>query len=228
MMTTHRWLILLALCLVAGYGQAEAAEPRPLIVAHRGLLRHAPENTLANFRAFLEVRIGFEFDVQRTKDGHLVCIHDDTVDRTTNGKVSELTLEEIRRLDTGSWFDAKFASEKVPTIEEVLKLVAEYGKHDVQKVRQRLESTMEIPKLKNLSTNRHIHSRKEESFFLLELQDREPQKQSAEIACGLPHLLYRILIATLCSATGNVPAGSIFPNTSFENTDTWPKALSKD
>ncbi|MDP6444823.1 MAG: glycerophosphodiester phosphodiesterase family protein, partial [Pirellulaceae bacterium] len=83
---------------------ADAAEPtRPLIVAHRGLLRYAPENTLTNFRACLELRIGFEFDVERTKDGHLVCIHDSTVDRTTNGtgKVSELTLAQIRELDAG-------------------------------------------------------------------------------------------------------------------------------
>lgn len=110
-----------------------ADAPRALIVAHRGLLRHAPENTLANFRACLELRLGFEFDVERTKDGHLVCIHDSTVDRTTNGtgKVSDLTLDEIRRLDAGRWFDAKFAGERVPTIDEVLKLIAEYQQHEV-------------------------------------------------------------------------------------------------
>jgi glycerophosphoryl diester phosphodiesterase len=105
----------------------------PLIVAHRGLLRHAPENTVANFRACLELRIGFEFDVERTKDGHLVCIHDSTVDRTTNGtgKVSELTLAQLRKLDAGSWFAPTFAGEKVPTVDEVLKLIAEYRQHDV-------------------------------------------------------------------------------------------------
>lgn len=112
---------------------AIAAEPQLLVVAHRGLLRHAPENTLANFRACLELRLGFEFDVERTKDGHLVCIHDDTVDRTTDGSgnVSQLTLDEIRKLDAGSWFDAKFAWEKVPTVEEVLKLLSEYRHHDI-------------------------------------------------------------------------------------------------
>ncbi|MCB9924882.1 MAG: hypothetical protein H6822_22065 [Planctomycetaceae bacterium] len=113
---------------------AIAVEPvQPLIVAHRGLLRHAPENTLANFRACLELRIGFEFDVERTKDDHLVCIHDSTVDRTTSGtgKVSELTLAQIRELDAGSWFDPKFAGEKVPTVDEVLQLIAEYRQHDV-------------------------------------------------------------------------------------------------
>jgi glycerophosphoryl diester phosphodiesterase len=102
-------------------------------VAHRGLLRHAPENTLANFRACLELRLGFEFDVQRTGDGQLVCIHDDTLNRTTNGtgRVSETTLEQIRRLDAGRWFDPRFAGEKVPTVDEVLKLVSEYRQHDV-------------------------------------------------------------------------------------------------
>ena len=132
-MTILQRILLLLLPLVAAGSHAVAAEPRPLAVAHRGLLRHAPENTLANFRACLELRLGFEFDVQATKDGRLVCIHDGTVDRTTNGtgRVADLTLAEIRGLDAGSWFDPGFAGERVPTVEEVLKLVAEYGRHDI-------------------------------------------------------------------------------------------------
>jgi glycerophosphoryl diester phosphodiesterase len=133
-MTAFRSALLLALYLNVVHTNSNAAEPpRPLIVAHRGLLLHAPENTLANFRACLELRIGFEFDVQRTKDGQLICIHDSTVDRSTNGtgKVAELKLEEIRRFDAGSWFDRRFAGEKVPTVEDVLKLVAEYRQHDI-------------------------------------------------------------------------------------------------
>ena len=125
---------LLALCFSAVAPYTHAAEPtQPLVVAHRGLLRHAPENTLANFRACLELRLGFEFDVQRTKDGELVCIHDDTVDRTTNGagNVAETPREELRRLDAGSWFDPKFAGERVQTVEEVLELVAEYRQHEI-------------------------------------------------------------------------------------------------
>ncbi|MDA1012949.1 MAG: glycerophosphodiester phosphodiesterase family protein [Planctomycetota bacterium] len=135
-------MIVLAWCWVSWLSQSAvvAVEPlpngkesQPLVVAHRGLLRHAPENTLANFRACLELRLGFEFDVERTQDGHLVCIHDTTVDRTTNGtgKISELTLAKIQELDAGSWFDRKFANERVPTVEEVLKLIAEYRQHDV-------------------------------------------------------------------------------------------------
>jgi len=125
-------LAISAVCLLVAPLNRSAAEP-PRIVAHRGLLLHAPENTIANFRACLELRLGFEFDVVKSKDGHLICIHDDTVDRTTNsaGVVAELTLEEIRQLDAGSWFDARFAGEKVPTIDEVLELVAQYRQQDV-------------------------------------------------------------------------------------------------
>lgn len=133
-MTTPRSLLLPTIWLLLAPATPYSAEPEStMIVAHRGLLRHTPENTLANFRACLELRLGFEFDVQRTRDGHLVCIHDETVDRTTDGTgaVAEMTLEQIRRLDAGRWFDPKFAGEKVPTVEEVLKLAAEYRRHDL-------------------------------------------------------------------------------------------------
>lgn len=120
-------LTMLIMCCVSVSPQVLAGPPA-LVVAHRGLLQHAPENTLSNFRACLELRLGFEFDVARTSDGHLVCIHDDTVDRTTDGtgRVAELTLEQIRQLDAGSWMSTEFADEKVPTVEEVFQLIAEY------------------------------------------------------------------------------------------------------
>lgn len=133
-MTRFSNILFAAVCLGGVCANVNsAAPPPPLIVAHRGMLRHAPENTLANFQACLELRLGFEFDVGRTKDGCLICIHDDTVDRTTNGmgKVRELTLKQIRNLDAGSWFDLKFAGEKVPTVEEVLQLIAKYRQHDL-------------------------------------------------------------------------------------------------
>jgi glycerophosphoryl diester phosphodiesterase len=99
-----------------------ADKPNPLVVAHRGLLKHTPENTLSNFRACLELRVGFEVDVRRTKDGHLVCVHDDSVDRTTNGRgaVRSLTLDELQKLDAGTWFGKAFQGERIPTLDEVL------------------------------------------------------------------------------------------------------------
>lgn len=96
--------------------------------AHRGYSSRAPENTLAAFRLAAEAGAeGLELDVHRTKDGEVVVIHDETVKRTTGvkGRVKDLTLEEIRRLDAGSWFDKSFAGEPIPTLSEVLELAAD-------------------------------------------------------------------------------------------------------
>lgn len=103
-------------------------EARPMIIAHRGGSREAPENTLAAFRNAIRVGAKFvELDVQLSSDGEMVVIHDDTVDRTTNGSgpVGALTFEELRRLDAGSHFGPQFKGEKIPTLREVLDLCVE-------------------------------------------------------------------------------------------------------
>lgn len=100
------------------------------IFAHRGSKGTHPENTLASFREAVRVGSdGIELDVHLTKDGHLVVIHDETVDRTTNGtgEIRTLTLAEIKAMDAGSWFHNKYAGEKIPTLEEVLLLLTELG-----------------------------------------------------------------------------------------------------
>lgn len=92
-------------------------------VAHRGASGHAPENTMSAFQKGVDMKADYiEIDVQMSKDGELVIMHDTTVDRTTNGTgaVKDLTLEEMKQLDAGSWFSEKFAGEKIPTFEEVL------------------------------------------------------------------------------------------------------------
>ncbi len=98
----------------------------PILFAHRGSSAHAPENTLAAFE--LAVRQGadaIELDAKLTADGQVVVIHDQTVDRTTDGsgKVSDLTLAELRALDAGSHFDVSFRGEPIPTLEEVFQAV---------------------------------------------------------------------------------------------------------
>lgn len=92
-------------------------------VAHRGATGYAPENTMAGFDLAVEMKADYiEIDVQRSKDGKLVVIHDTTVDRTTNGtgKVGDLTFEQLRSLDAGSWKGEQFAREQIPTFEEIL------------------------------------------------------------------------------------------------------------
>ena len=93
------------------------------IIAHRGGLAYEPENTLAAFRNAINQGVDrLEFDVQMTKDGALVVIHDETVDRTTDGTgaVRDMTLEQIRSLDAGH-------GERIPTFQEVLDLAKASG-----------------------------------------------------------------------------------------------------
>jgi glycerophosphoryl diester phosphodiesterase len=95
----------------------------PQLIAHRGGPAYAPENTLAAFRLAIALGVDWlEMDVQMTKDGMLVVIHDETVDRTTNGigSVADLTLSQIRALDAGN-------GEQVPTFAEVIALSKEAG-----------------------------------------------------------------------------------------------------
>ncbi|MDQ0194074.1 glycerophosphodiester phosphodiesterase [Paenibacillus wynnii] len=94
--------------------------------AHRGASAVCPENTMVAFRRSLELgATGIETDVQMTKDGKLVLIHDEELERTTTGTgyVKDQTLEELQRLDAGSWFGKDFGGETLPTLEDLLQLL---------------------------------------------------------------------------------------------------------
>ncbi|MEN6643167.1 MAG: glycerophosphodiester phosphodiesterase family protein [Armatimonadia bacterium] len=94
--------------------------------AHRGDNHCAPENTLPAFELALEKGAPqIEFDLRVTSDEEIIVLHDETVDRTTNGsgKTTDLTFAQIRALDAGSWKDARFAGTKLPTFDEILTLV---------------------------------------------------------------------------------------------------------
>jgi len=118
---------------------------RKILVAHRGASAYAPEHTLESYQLALKQGADFvEQDLQITRDGVLVCLHDLTLERTTNVKqifstrfreelvngtparrwyVSDFSLREIKRLDAGSWFDVKFKGAQVPTFQEAIDLV---------------------------------------------------------------------------------------------------------
>lgn len=105
-------------------------EYRPLSVAHRGHSIALPENTLQAYRKAIELGVEMiECDVNITHDGHLVMMHDSTLDRTTTGtgRVSEATWDEIRLLDAGGKFRPEFAGVQVPSTEETLLLYKEAG-----------------------------------------------------------------------------------------------------
>ncbi|MCD7101138.1 glycerophosphodiester phosphodiesterase [Pseudoclavibacter sp. 13-3] len=114
------------------WGENQAA---PTIIGHRGASSEAPENTIAAFDAAVdaaaresgpEAPAWIELDLQHTADGEVVVIHDDELDRTTSGQgaVSAHTLVEVRTLDAGSWRDAAFGDQRIPTLTELVEWTA--------------------------------------------------------------------------------------------------------
>ncbi|MCG8587223.1 MAG: glycerophosphodiester phosphodiesterase [Pirellulales bacterium] len=126
-MMIHRskaW-IALVLLLAWAHGSTVAAQ---LIVAHRGASHDAPENTLAAFRlAWKQGADGIEGDFRLSRDGRIVCIHDEDTKRVAGKKlnVAKSTLAELRELDVGRWKDPKYAGERIATLEEVIAIVPE-------------------------------------------------------------------------------------------------------
>ncbi|MGH9159803.1 MAG: glycerophosphodiester phosphodiesterase family protein [Vicinamibacteraceae bacterium] len=133
----------LAILTVLFAATLAAARPTNVVIAHRGASAYAPENTLAAFRLAADQKADYvEIDITFTRDGHLVVLHDDTLERTTDiedvfpdrGRpatagsrsgerrwpIEDFTLEEVRRLDAGAWFDERFAGERIPTFEEAV------------------------------------------------------------------------------------------------------------
>ena len=136
---------LLAMLMFAVTAATPGAQAKKLNVAHRGASAYAPEHTLASYKLALAQGADYvEQDLAVTKDGVLICLHDPTLERTTNveqlfpgrattvtweGKTAtswlanDFTLDEIKQLDAGSWFDPKFKNERIPTFDEAVALV---------------------------------------------------------------------------------------------------------
>ena len=107
----------------------------PLVYAHRGANTCAPENTLAAFcKARQQGADGIEMDVKLTADGEVVIMHDQTVNRTTNGHglLRSYSLVDLRRLDAGSWFDNAFRGERVPTLGEIFETLQDSILYDIE------------------------------------------------------------------------------------------------
>jgi glycerophosphoryl diester phosphodiesterase len=134
--------LVVAAVFAAGHALA-IAQTAKKVVAHRGASAYAPEHTLTAYRLAVEQGADYvEQDLAVTRDGILICLHDESLDRTTNVEelypdrstidpatgrrrwlAVDLTLAEIKRLDAGSWFDARFAGERVPTWEEAVETI---------------------------------------------------------------------------------------------------------
>ena len=125
-----------------GAAQQSGFPPTPWVIAHRGASAYAPENTVPAFRLAAEQGATFvEFDLRLSRDGHIVCLHDDSLERTTDVEevfpdrfrttgegararrswlLEDFTLAELKRLDAGSWFGPAFRGTRIPTFEETI------------------------------------------------------------------------------------------------------------
>ena len=114
-------------------GTPDSGRARPLISAHRGALTYAPENTIQSYEYAFAFGVELiEVDIQQTKDGKFVALHDDTVDRTTNGtgSITTLTFDEVRALnaaDYAPWKGGAYDPAQVASLEEVLALAKRVG-----------------------------------------------------------------------------------------------------
>ncbi len=145
--------------LISGFDLPERG-----LCAHRGAMGSHPENTLTAFREAVKAGAHMiEFDVQLTKDKKMVVLHDATVDRTTNGtgKISELTLKEIKQLDAGSWKSPEFEGERIPTLYETLSVMPH-----------------------NIWLNIHIKGEVDLPGLIAEVLKTENRLHQAFIACG--------------------------------------------
>ena len=132
-----------ASAMAFGAGQGRPPDAKPWLIAHRGASAYAPENTVPAFRLAAEQHATFvEFDLRLTKDRQLVCLHDESLERTTDVEevfpdrfrtvpgsggqatrrwmLSDFTLAEVRRLDAGSWFGPSFRDTRIPTFAETI------------------------------------------------------------------------------------------------------------
>ncbi len=125
-------LLLFVLYILTSLSPVFYSTPAPMknnnitITGHRGAGALAPENTLAAIKEGLKYNVDrIEVDVHQSKDGKVVIMHDKTIDRTTNGKgkIKDYTYEELLKFDAGSWFSDKFKGEKIPLLEEAIKLI---------------------------------------------------------------------------------------------------------
>jgi glycerophosphoryl diester phosphodiesterase len=147
---------------------------RPIIIAHRGDKTHAPENTLAAYKLAAENGAdAIEFDVKLTADGRAIALHDQMVNRTTNGKgkIYQLPFGAVRELDAGAWFSEKFRGERIPTLDEVFETVGKRLHMDVELTNYATPFDNLVPKVVDLVKKHGLQNRVLfSSFFARNLQ----------------------------------------------------------
>lgn len=200
---------------------------RPLIIAHRGASGEAPENTLAAFQLAMDQGCdAIELDIHLSADGNIIVCHDSTINRTTSGTghISDMTLEELKGVDAGSWYSEKYAGEQIPLLEEVFDMIPnEMMIHvEIKDPRQHLI----VPKLSELlKKNNRLNTVVALSFHhksLLRLKQIEQEVKISPLYRA-DFVDHRIVAESL-----GVPVYSIHPNFRFIHREDILEALNEN
>lgn len=167
-------IIILSIFVAACANQTQTVEGENelLLIAHRGANNLAPEHTIPAYEKAIELNADYiEIDLRMSKDGHLIALHDETLDRTTgiSGEPTDYTLDELKQFDAGSWYSEDFKDEKIPTLEEIFDTFKEDTRYyiETRTVNDEIvmeEKLIELIKEKNLSDRVIIQSFSEESL----------------------------------------------------------------
>jgi len=192
-----------------------------LNIAHRGASAFAPENTMAAFEKAIELGADvIELDLHLTRDGELVVIHDDTLDRTTDGRgsVHGRSLQELRRLDAGRWFEEGFAGQRIPTLAEVLDCFAgkvplalevKAGSTFFPGIEERV-----VAALRQRSAIEQAAIASFDHFALRRLKEIEPALRTAALLVGRPVAMSAL--AGACAADAMALEASLVTKTEVE------------
>jgi len=191
-------LVLMPINTISAYSTQSALNPNKILnVAHRGASGHAPEHTLPAYKLGEQMHGDYiEIDLQMTKDGVLIAMHDETVDRTTNGTgyVKDMTLNEIKQLDAGSWFNEQFPDKakdeyvglKVPTLEEIIEKFGRGSRYYIETKAPNVYPGMEEELLRILEKHKLLGPNGPSSKVLLQSFSSESLKIINSINPNIP------------------------------------------
>ncbi len=183
-------------------------------IAHRGASAYAPENTFAAFDLALQMgAVHIELDVHPAADGPSVVIHDSTLERTTNGTgpVDQRSLAELKALDAGSWFNSKFANERIPAYTEVLERYARRAHlHTEIKSNKAKFCRQVVDEIRNYGAEKHVTITAFECEFLDEVRRYAPELPTGwlvgEITEGILATAKHMGIAQICPQASTITA----------------------
>ncbi len=159
------------------------------VISHRGFSHLAPENTIASVAASIAAGAdACEFDVRCTADGHVVLMHDATVDRTTNGsgEISKMTLAAAQSLDAGSWKGSEYIGQPVPSLADVFELMSPSGQHGVVEIKASEAAEGVVNLARQYSMTDRVVALSDDPEILRKIESLDPKITRALLCTAFP------------------------------------------